>query len=60
MRLARELVAIPVRQVPAGVEVAVAEVPTAAVKARLAEAVRMQVTFVLAAEGDIRRVRSVQ
>ncbi|MGH9277251.1 MAG: GspE/PulE family protein [Acidimicrobiales bacterium] len=54
--IARELVAVPVRQVPGGLEIAVADVPSSTTQARLAEAVRMRVGFVLAPETDIRRV----
>ncbi len=52
--LARELVAIPIREVPGALEVAVAILPTPAVRDRLERAVGLRVTFVLAAESDIR------
>ena len=53
--LARELVVIPVREVPGGVEVAVSQVPEHSVRTRIASAVGLPVTFVLATRSDILR-----
>lgn len=53
--IARELVAIPVKEVPGGVEVAVAQIPEPAVRTRIASAIGLPVTFVLATRSDILR-----
>jgi type IV pilus assembly protein PilB len=53
--LARQLVAIPVRELPGGVEVAVATIPEPAVRTQIASVIGMPVTFVLAPRTDILR-----
>ena len=53
--MARELVAIPLREVPGGIEVAVAELPEPAVQSQITAAVGLRVTFLIAPRKDILR-----